>query len=307
MSDHRPSIISTPGFALTAAEQMSTALWRNAIDSSFTQPQFLTLCGVGHNPGIGHYNLADRVGIDRATLGPILKKMSDQQLIDRSSDPKDSRRSVLALTGRGAEMLAEMVPDVESVNRLLMSPLNPAEQAALVQSWAIMAGEMLQRPEEDEETALSHMPSLRQYPWFFLRQACRQYRRLWREQVDENINSSLFALMDVVNHAPHIDIRTAALRASVEESNAVRMVMRLVRTHMMRDPRDPQDARRSLLSLTATGQQVHEQLTTRSRKAQRSLIQHLPPVAVTEFHRLTSKVARLNSAESGQPAGDMLW
>ncbi|MFH8134913.1 MarR family winged helix-turn-helix transcriptional regulator [Pantoea osteomyelitidis] len=298
-----PSILTTPGFALTAAEQMSTALWRNTIENGFTQPQFLVLSGIFHHPGIGHYNLADRVGIDRATIGPILKKMTEQDLVSRQNDPKDFRRSVLTLEPPGLEILTEMAPQVEAVDQQLMAPLNLAEQAALIQSWAILAEEMMQKESHPEEANTDGTVSpLRHYPWFFLRQACRQFRRLWREQVDESISSSLFTLMNVVAIFPNIDIRSAASMASVEESNAVRMVMRLVRTHMMRDPRDPQDARRSLLSLTDTGWAVHDAMLERATKAQKLLTQPLPPLAVTEFHRLTAKVSRLPPSAQSAPA-----
>ncbi|TKI06073.1 MarR family winged helix-turn-helix transcriptional regulator [Martelella alba] len=294
MSDNLPIIITTPGFALTAAEQMSTALWRNTIDNRFTQPQFLALCGLFHKPGSGHYSLADMLGIDRATIGPILKKLIDQKLVERRKDPQDSRRSVLTLQPLGETALAEMAVQVKRVDSQLMAPLSLAEQAALVQSWAILAENVMQKePERPLDEDGGGIPTLEHYPWFFLRQACRFYRRLWRELVDDNISSSLFALLDVVAASPNIDIRGAALRVSIEESNAVRMVMRLVRTHMMRDPRDPLDARRSLLSLTDTGRSVHAELRGRLARLQKALIQPLPPLAVPEFQRLTCQVARL--------------
>lgn len=293
MTSQQPSITTTSGFALTAAEQISTALWRGTIDSRFTQPQFLALSGLFHKPGIGHYELADRVGIDRATIGPILARLTAQCLVDRRKDQRDSRRSVLTLSPRAMAILAEMVAQVAQVDQRLMAPLSQAEKAALVQSWALL-GDHLPRDSDDEPApdALA-VPLLSHYPWYFLRQACRRYRRLWRERVDENISPSLFALMDVVSAQPHIDIRGAAIKASIEESNAVRMVMRLVRTRIMRDPRDPQDARRSLLSLTDAGQGIFADLNARATQVQKALTQRLPPMAVDEFHRLTRLVARL--------------
>ncbi len=294
MSHFQPAIITTSGFALSAAEQTSTALWRNTIDNRFTQPQFLALSGLFHKPGIGHYELADRVGIDRATIGPILTRLMEQDLLERRKDPRDSRRSVLTLLPQAVVILEEMVAQVEEVNRQLMAPLGHAEQAALVQSWALLGDDLAVKDRGGEETAdATAIRPLSHYPWYFLRQACRNYRRLWRERVDENISASLFALMDAVATQPHIDIRGAALRASIEESNAVRMVMRLVRTRIMRDPRDPQDARRSLLSLTDSGEQLYADLSARVPRVQAALTQRLPPLAVDEFHRLTRLVARL--------------
>lgn len=288
-------MLTSSGFALATADQVSTALWRNTINNRFTQPQFLALNGLLYKPGIGHYELADRTGVDRATIGPILKRLTGQSLVERRKDPADSRRSMLFLSAEAVMLLAEMASLVETVDRQLMAPLSAAEQAALVQSWAMLSEESpLQEMAEFEESAENPViPPLTHYPWFFLRQACRNYRRLWRERVDENISTSLFTLMEVVSLSPGIDIRTAAQMASIEESNAVRIVMRMVRTRIMSDPRDPNDARRSLLSLTGNGQAIFEQLQTRLPLVQRGLTQKLPPVAVEEFHRLTRLVARL--------------
>lgn len=295
MNNKQTSMLTSSGFALAAADQVSTALWRNTINNRFTQPQFLALNGLLYKPGIGHYELADRVGVDRATIGPILKRLMEQALVERRKDPADSRRSMLSLSSEARDLLAEMASLVETVDRQLMEPLSAAEQAALVQSWAMLSEEssLQEMAEFDDNAADPVIPPLAHYPWFFLRQACRNYRRLWRERVDENISTSLFTLMEVVAMTPEIDIRTAAQLASIEESNAVRMVMRMVRTRMMRDPRDPNDARRSLLSLTANGLETFQALQLRFPLVQRGLTQKLPPLAVEEFHRLTRLVARL--------------
>jgi len=295
MNNKQTSMLTSSGFALAAADQVSTALWRGTINNRFTQPQFLALNGLLYKSGIGHYELADRVGIDRATIGPILKRLMEQGLVVRRKDPTDSRRSMLFLSPEARHLLAEMASLVETVDRQLMAPLSVAEQAALVQSWAMLSEEsgLQEMAEFDDHTADPVIPPLAHYPWFFLRQACRNYRRLWRERVDENISTSLFTLMEVVAMRPGIDIRTAAQLASIEESNAVRMVMRMVRTRMMRDPRDPNDARRSLLSLTENGLATFQSLQQRFPLVQRGLTQKLPPLAVEEFHRLTRLVARL--------------
>ncbi len=288
-------MLATSGFALAAADQVSTALWRNTINNRFTQPQFLALNGLLYKPGIGHYELADRVGIDRATIGPILKRLADQHLVERRKAPSDSRRSMLTLSPQALTMLEEMASLVETVDRELMQPLSGAEQAALVQSWAMISEEMTLYQSDNDISDISHpvIPPLTHSPWFFLRQACRTWRRLWRERVDENISASLFSLMDVVAMIPNIDIRTAATMASIEESNAVRMVMRMVRTHLMRDPRDPHDARRSLLSLTDNGLAVYDTLRAHLPRVQKALTHRLPPLAINEFHRLTRQIARL--------------
>jgi len=289
-------VLDTPGFALGAADQVSSALWRSTIGNSFTQPQFLTLTGLYHSPGVGHYDLADRIGIDRATIGPILKRLMEQGLVERTKDSNDSRRAILRLCPDALKILEDMVPLVQQISLELMSPLSRSEQAAVVLSWATLGQGLALKPafQRVRDGSISpSVPPLAHYPWFFLRLACRQYRQIWRDFCGDGLSAAQFVLMDIVARQPEIDIRSSALKGLIEESNAVRTVMRLVRTRLMRDPRDPLDARRSLLSLTPTGQQQHLEINQKLDEIQEALCQDLPPLAVEEFLRLTQLVARL--------------
>ncbi|XBS68429.1 MarR family transcriptional regulator [Acerihabitans sp. KWT182] len=295
-------VLDTPGFALGAADQVSSALWRAAIGSSFTQPQFLTLTGLYHSPGVGHYDLADRIGIDRATIGPILKRLMDQGLVERGKDSNDSRRAILRLYPDALKILEDMVPLVRQIGLELMSPLSRSEQAAVVLSWATLGHGLALKPASQRapDSGISpSVPPLAHYPWFFLRLACRQYRQVWRDFCGDGLSAAQFVLMDIVARQPGIDIRSSALKGLIEESNAVRTVMRLVRTRLMRDPRDPLDARRSLLSLTPPGQRQHQEIANKIGEIQHALCQELPPLAVEEFLRLTRLVARLDNAAEG--------
>ncbi len=294
-------VLETPGFALGAADQVSSALWRSAVGNNFTQPQFLALTGLYHSPGVGHYDLADRIGIDRATIGPILKRLMDQGLVERTKASNDSRRAILRLYPDGLKILEDMVPLVQQVSLELMSPLNRSEQAAVVQSWATLGQRLALKSAFERARGggiAPSVPPLDHYPWFFLRLACRQYRQIWRDFCGDGLSVAQFVLMDIVAGRPGIDIRGSALKGLIEESNAVRTVMRLVRTRLMRDPRDPLDARRSLLSLTPAGQQQHQEINQKLDEIQEALCQDLPPLAIGEFLRLTQLVARLAAPSS---------
>ena len=100
--------------------------------------------------------------------------------------------------------------------------------------------------------------------------------------------------MSFVEADPGIDIRTAAERASIEESTAVRIVMRTVRLRLMRDFRDPDDARRSSLRITDLGHAEYESVAARLIRVQQDFCKDIPPRAMHEFLRLTRLVARLS-------------
>lgn len=289
------SIFHSFGFALAAADQFGAALWRGDLEKQVTQPQFLCLTELNHTPGIGHFDLADRVGIDRATIGPILKRLMELGHVTREKDPRDSRRSVLTVRPEAVQKLKDLVPSVQAMSVEFMQPLNAMEQSLVLMVWAAVGQDISMPITTKDSTAVEYaaLPRLVNYPWFYLRLACRAYRRIWREHVGDAITPSQLALLEAVASASRIDIRTAAKQASVEESTAVRMVMRLVRTRLMLDPRDPADARRSLLSLTAAGTDTLADVTRQIPSIQTEMCRHMPPLVEEVSVSLTRRIARL--------------
>lgn len=291
------NVTATPGFALGVAEQVSSALWRDhmAAAQALTQPQFLALSELYHSDGVSHLELAERVGIDKVTIGPIIRKLAEQQWIERRVDPDDGRRSVLRLAEPGKAALLNALPAAEQMTEALMAPLSPAEQAVVVQAWATMARATQDlastRPSDlVEGTAI---PPPNNYPWFYLRIARRSFRRIWRDVVGDEISSSQFGIMDAISRIQPIDIRSAALEACVEETTAVRIVMKSARTRLVKDRRDPDDARRSLLALTEAGREEHGRINGSLHEIQRVLCAGIPLKALPECERLTRVVARL--------------
>ncbi|WP_329378594.1 MarR family transcriptional regulator [Streptomyces sp. NBC_01716] len=294
-SSHTHTLKATACFGLSAADQIGSALWRGVLGGELTQPQFLVLVAAHTRPGLGHHELAELAAIGRATVGPLVKKLVDAGMLERKKDPRDSRRSVLTALPRAIELLAATAEGADTVDFELMAPLSTAETAAVVQSWSLVAAasppaESLSGASDPEPTEVSALDTR---PWFHLRRARRAYRRIWHDVVSDSVSSSQFTLMTVIHDSPQIDIRTAARVASVEETTALRIVMRLARTRIVRDTRDTSDRRRSLLTLTDFGQELHATLWQRLAAAERTLQAQIPLQARSEFLRLTRKVARL--------------
>lgn len=283
------------GFALTAADQVASALWRHHVGDDVTQPQFLALTVLRAHPGIGNHELADRAAVDRATAAPLLRKLTEIGLVSRQKDPRDSRRAVLTTTDGSDRLLLAMAERADAVDRELMSPLAATETAAVVQSWSALGRSELDRDEpplEGPPDPVALLP-LAARPWFHLRRARRAHRRLWREHGSVDVRASQFALLAAIADSPDIDIRHAAAAAMVEDTTAIRIVMRLARTRLVQDRRDPEDRRRSLLQLTDAGHALHEELSARVPQIEHALVRRLPPQAISEFTRLTRAVARL--------------
>jgi DNA-binding MarR family transcriptional regulator len=298
----RPAILDAPGYVLGAADRVSSALWRDLIEPVVTQPQYLALSELFFSPGISQYELADSVGIDRVTIGPVIKRFEALNLVHRQRDARDGRRSILDLLAPGVALLERAAPLVDKMTQEFMSPLTSTEQAVVVQSWAMLGqvGQAIDQRHTGRRSGGTHIRPPAHFPWLFLRLARRSYRRIWREQASDVVTPSQFALMSLVNLNDGIDIRTAAERSLVEESTAVRIVMRSARLRLLRDTRDDQDARRTLIHLTDEGRKALKAISEKLNDVENAFSARIPPQAYSEFYRSTRLVARLGNASPGR-------
>jgi DNA-binding MarR family transcriptional regulator len=65
------------------------------------------LVRIDHSPGVRSSELAQHVGVGRATISRQVRRLEELGLIRRRPDPEDSRGQLLELTAEGARRLAE--------------------------------------------------------------------------------------------------------------------------------------------------------------------------------------------------------
>lgn len=68
-------------------------------------PQFRTLAFLDRNPGASLSELAEHLGVTRATASANTERLVQRQFIDRCDHPEERRRVVLKLTEAGKEHL----------------------------------------------------------------------------------------------------------------------------------------------------------------------------------------------------------
>ncbi len=68
-------------------------------------PQFRTLAFLDRNPGASLSELAEHLGVTRATASANTERLVQRQFIDRCDHPEERRRVVLKLTAEGKEHL----------------------------------------------------------------------------------------------------------------------------------------------------------------------------------------------------------
>ena len=76
-------------------------------------------------------SLGRHTGMDRSDVVASVNELASRGLIDRSPDPADRRRNVIAITPEGAGHLGRLEELLAGVQNELAAPLSPAERHEL--------------------------------------------------------------------------------------------------------------------------------------------------------------------------------
>ena len=93
--------------------------------------QYGVLMALGEAGPLGQQHLAELVGVDPRNAVSIIDSLAAQGLVRREVDPLDRRRRVLDLTAKGRGLVGDLASVGAEIERDLLSPLTPAEQATL--------------------------------------------------------------------------------------------------------------------------------------------------------------------------------
>lgn len=103
-------------FALYAASRAVTQAYAPLLaDLGLTYPQYLVmlvLWGEDHDGAITVGEIGRRLRLDPGTLSPLLKRLEQAALVERTRDADDERRVLISLTkaGRSLRAKAETIP-----------------------------------------------------------------------------------------------------------------------------------------------------------------------------------------------------
>ena len=93
--------------------------------------QFSLLANLRHGSGLAIGELAARMSMDRSTLTRNLRPLTDAGWVALQPDPEDRRRTQLALTPAGREVLRAAVPRWRDAQRALRERVGDAAVLAL--------------------------------------------------------------------------------------------------------------------------------------------------------------------------------
>ena len=75
--------------------------------------------------------LAERAHLDRARTSRAISTLVEKQLVTRTTAPSDRRGARLALTVQGQRLYQDLMPEVQEINRRILSVLSPEDMVQL--------------------------------------------------------------------------------------------------------------------------------------------------------------------------------
>ncbi|MDW6004835.1 MarR family winged helix-turn-helix transcriptional regulator [Vibrio mangrovi] len=95
-------------FALYSTSLAMTQIYKPLLEPlGLTYPQYLVLLILWEQDGIGLKDIGERLGQKSGALTPVIKRMEQEGLVDRTRLPHDERSLSVRLTARGQQLKAE--------------------------------------------------------------------------------------------------------------------------------------------------------------------------------------------------------
>jgi len=122
------------GYLLRRAHQRASSIFQVTIgDPNITPTQYSSMVKLHEYTELSQNHLGRLVGMDKATMQGVVRRLKDRGLVDSRPDPGDARRTLLSLTIDGQRTVGKLLINGPAVSRETLKPLNGAEQRQLLE------------------------------------------------------------------------------------------------------------------------------------------------------------------------------
>ena len=122
------------GYLLRRAHQRASAIFQTTIgDPNITPTQYSSMVKLHEYHELSQNLLGRLVGMDKATMQGVVRRLKDRGLVDSRPDPGDARRTLLSLTIDGQRTVGKLLINGPAVSRETLKPLTPPEQRQLLE------------------------------------------------------------------------------------------------------------------------------------------------------------------------------
>lgn len=114
-----------------------------------TRPQWQVLSLLVHYSGINQGGLAELLEVEPITLGRMIDRLQDAQMVERRPDPADRRAWRLFLTDKGLDLLEKLKPLALEAYEEALEGVSPEERAAIMEVLGRMRTNLSRRQPAD--------------------------------------------------------------------------------------------------------------------------------------------------------------
>lgn len=145
-------IYEMPGHLIRRLNQVSVSLFMEETAKhgfDLTPVQYAALTAVETKQGLDQATLASHIAYDRVTIGGVVDRLVQKELLRRETNPKDRRARELYLTDKGRDTLLEIRPIVWRTQTQLLDGLADDEREvfmALLRKAADAGNELSRAP-----------------------------------------------------------------------------------------------------------------------------------------------------------------
>jgi len=113
-----------------------------------TRPQWRVLALLKRFDGSTQITIADMLEVEPITLGRMIDRLQDAELVERRADPKDRRAWRLHLTAKGRAKIKELEPTASALFVDALQGIDEAKQAELEEMLNIIRSNLTRKPME---------------------------------------------------------------------------------------------------------------------------------------------------------------
>ena len=128
-------LMADPGFLLSRVGAAVRAGFKEVLAGWGVRPQqYVILLILDAGRGASQQELCAAAGIDSGNMVELLDGLETLEYAERARDPRDRRRYVVTITGRGRAAVAELRQAIAAYNSGFLSPLTEPERRVLASS-----------------------------------------------------------------------------------------------------------------------------------------------------------------------------
>ena len=122
------------GYLLRRAHQRASSIFQSTIgDPNITPTQYSSMVKLHEYTELSQNLLGRLVGMDKATMQGVVRRLKSRRLVDSRPDPGDARRTLVSLTIDGQRLINKLMVNGPAVSRETLKPLNAQEQRLLLE------------------------------------------------------------------------------------------------------------------------------------------------------------------------------